>query len=61
LVFILRKRTKRDSCVNDSVKGPDLAGMLRVLLAIGTLAGVSESKKLLADASYCIVLHHSTL
>jgi hypothetical protein len=43
------------------VKVPDLAGMLRVPLAIGTLAGASESKKLLTDASYCIVLHHSTL
>jgi hypothetical protein len=60
-VFILRKRTKPVCCVNDSVKVPDLAGMLRVPLAIGTLAGVSESKKLLTDASYCIVLHHSTL
>jgi hypothetical protein len=52
---------KRDSRVNDSVKVPDLVGMLRVPLAIGTSAGVSESKKLLPGASYCVVLYHSTL
>jgi hypothetical protein len=58
---MMHKRTNRDSCVNDSVKVPDLMGMLRIPSAIGTSAGVSESKKLLTGASYCIGLHHSTL